>query len=749
MLTVTFDEPAGATPDGNPPAGRRKRTRPAKDRLQARRVKTPTVLQMEAVECGAASLAMVLGHFKLYVPLEELRMACGVSRDGSKASNILKAARSYGMTAKGLRSTPEVLAMRPGPTIVFWEFNHFVVLEGFGRRWGKPVVYLNDPAAGRRTITAEEFDESFTGIALAMTPGEDFRPGGRRPGALAGLPARLTGSGAPLVLAMIAGLLLAVVGVATPAFTRAFIDTVLVGDDRSALLPFFFMMAVTVVAIAALTAVRQSFLLRLRIVSATLTSARFLSHLLRLPTEFFTQRSPADVTDRMRSNDSVAVILSRDLSGVAVDVLVILLYGCLLCTYSVWLTLLSVGIALLNVVALRLVVRARADGASKVAADEAALLTTSYNGLQLIETMKATGGENEYFRRWASEQAKVVSGRQKTGKPSALGAVVAPTLTAVNSALILLIGGMQALDGHITIGALVAFQAMITAFSSPITQLTTVAGRIQDFGVMVTRLRDVENYPPEETCAGADPEHPRRLNGHLTFDRVTFGYSPLGPALLEDFSFSIGPGSQLALVGGSGSGKSTATKLISGLVQPWSGTVLIDGVPRDDIPSIVLASSVAFVDQDIFLFEGTVRDNITLWDRSIPDDDVVVALKDAAIYDIVSARPGGIYSAVDEDGRNFSGGQRQRLEIARALVRNPSVLVLDEATSALDAETERLITDNIRRRGCAGVVIAHRLSTIRDSDEILVLDRGAVVERGFHTDLAAAGGPYSRLIQEH
>ncbi|WST79156.1 NHLP family bacteriocin export ABC transporter peptidase/permease/ATPase subunit [Streptomyces sp. NBC_01136] len=712
-------------------------------------MKTPTVLQMEAVECGAACLAMVLGYFKRYVPLEELRMACGVSRDGSKASNIVKAARSYGLTAKGLRTTPEALALRKGPTIIFWAFNHFVVLEGFGRRWGRPVVYLNDPGTGRRTISPEEFDENFTGIALAMGADEGFNPGGRRPGVLAGIPARLAGSRNLLLLAMTAGLLLAVASVGLPAFTRAFIDTVLVGGDQSVLVPFFSMMAVTIAAVATLTAVRQSFLLRLRIVSGTLTSARFLRHLLRLPAVFFTQRSPADITGRMRSNDTAAMILSRDLSGVAVDVLVVLLYGCLLCTYSVWLTLLSVGIALLNIVALRLVVRARAAGASKVAVDEAQLLTTSYNGLQLIETMKATGGENEYFRRWASEQAKVVSGRQKIGTPSALAAVVAPTLAAVNSLLILLIGGLQAVHGHITIGALVAFQALITAFSSPITQLSVVAGRIQDFGVMAARLRDVENYPEEEQLANTSPEHPRRLNGHLTFDQVTFGYNALGPALLDELSFSVGPGRQLALVGGSGSGKSTATKLISGLAKPWSGSVRFDGVPREKISALVMAASVAFVDQDIFLFEGTIRDNVTLWDPSVPDDDVVAALKDAAIYDVVSARPGGIYSVVEEDGRNFSGGQRQRLEIARALVRNPSILVLDEATSALDAETERLITDSVRRRGCACIVIAHRLSTIRDSDEILVLDQGAVVERGRHTDLAAAGGSYSHMVREH
>jgi NHLM bacteriocin system ABC transporter peptidase/ATP-binding protein len=704
---------------------------------------------MDALECGAASLAMLLAYFRRHVLLEELRVACGVSRDGSKASNLIKAARGYGLVAKGLKVEPAVLATMAPPVIVFWEFNHFLVVEGFGRRFGKDIVYLNDPARGRRVVSAEEFDDSFTGIVLTMRPDQGFRPGGRRPGFLAAMPARLRGALFPLILGMVTSLLLAVVGVANPAFTRVFVDNIMVGDDHTILVPFFALMAVTLITTVALTTLRQSFLLQVRIVSATLNSARFLRHLLALPVGFFSQRSPADITNRMRSNDDVAVILARDLSNVVIDALVIVLYACLLWNYNPWLTILGVGVALLNIVALRLTARSRTSGMDRLARDQADLLTTSYNGLQLIETMKATGGENEYFRRWSGDQAKVISGQQQIGRPIALLAVVAPTLAAINSALILLIGGLQAVHGNISIGSLVAFQALITAFTAPITQLTGVAGRIQDFGTDVKRLRDVENFPLADNAVLPDPDRPRRLNGYLTFDQVTFGYNRLGAPLLRDFSFSVGPGQQIALVGGSGSGKSTATRLISGLHNPWTGTVLFDGVNRADIPGVILAASISFVDQDIFLFGGTVRDNVTLWDSSIPDEDVVAALKDAAVYDVISARPGGIYSMVDEDGRNFSGGQRQRLEIARALVRNPSVLVLDEATSALDAETERVITDNVRRRGCACVVIAHRLSTIRDSDEILVMDQGNVVERGAHEELAAAKGAYAHLIREH
>lgn len=715
-----------------------------------RRVTTHTVLQMEMVECGAASLAMMLRHYGRHVPLEELRTACGVSRDGSKATNIMKAARAYGLTATGIRLEPRQLAARQMPIILYWEFNHFLVLEGFGRRYGKDVAYLNDPAQGHRTVSAAEFDESFTGVALDMKPGPGFTPGGNPTGPLSGVARRLHGSGRLLALAVLTSLLLTMTGVALPAYTRAFVDVILIGGDTSVKLSFFLIMAVTIVATAVLTALRQSFVLRVRIVSATLGSASFLRHLFRLPAGFLTQRSPADITDRMQSNDSVAATLANDLSGAVINTMVIVLYALLLWTYSRWLTVLCVIVAMGNVVALRVASRARATGVTRLAADRASFLNTSYTGLQQVESMKASGAENEHFRRWASQHATLMTGQQKVGLPTALLAVVAPSLAAVNSTVILLIGGLEAASGQISIGLLVAFQALVTAFTAPISQLTTTAGRVQDFAVQLTRLRDVENFPvPPAPEDRGQAQPPGKLTGRLVFDGVVFGYSPLDRPLLRDFSFSVGPGEQLALVGGSGSGKSTVTRLLSGQYRPWQGSITIDGIPRDEIDRLQFGESVAFVDQDIFLFEGTIWDNLTLWDASIPDDDVVAALKDAQVYDVVSSRPGGIYSKVAEDGRNFSGGQRQRLEIARALVRNPSLLVLDEATSALDAETESRITDSLRRRGCATVVVAHRLSTIRDSDRIIVLDRGSMVEQGAHADLVAAAGRYARLIGEH
>ncbi|MDQ1012526.1 NHLM bacteriocin system ABC transporter peptidase/ATP-binding protein [Streptomyces sp. V4I23] len=748
-----------------PPAGRRRhRPEPAPSgRRGARRaappprrqqkpkpVRTPTVLQMEAVECGAAALAMVLAHYGRHVPLEELRIACGVSRDGSRASNILKAARSYGLTAKGMQMEATALAEVQPPAILFWEFNHYVVYDGTGRRLGRRGVHINDPDKGRRFVSVEDFDTSFTGVALVFEPDRTFTKGGRRPGIMKAVPARLRGTTGTLLAALLASLLLVAVGAAVPALSRTYIDMFLIGGQTSLLGPLFASLATLVALTAVLTGLQQANLLRGRIISSTLGSARFLRHLLRLPVTFFAQRSPADLVQRLQSNDAVAETLARDLAAAAVDGVVVVLYAVLLWTYDPQLTVVGVLIALLNVVAMRIVVRLRATHTQKLRADSARLTNTSYTGLQLIETMKATGGEDGYFRRWAGQHATTLEVQQRLGVPSAVLSVVAPTLATLNSALILWIGGLRAVEGHITIGLLVAFQALVARFTAPITRLNGVAGRIQDFAADVARLKDVENFPVDPLYSRDEPDpSTRRLKGHVTLEDITFGYSPLDAPLLSGFSLAVGPGRQVALVGGSGSGKSTVSRLISGLYTPWEGTIRIDGERLEDISRSAVAASVAFVDQDIFLFEGTVRDNVALWDPSITDEAVLAALEDAAVLDVVRRRPDGIHSRVEQDGRNFSGGQRQRLEIARALVRRPSILVLDEVTSALDAETERVIIDNIRRRGCACVVIAHRLSTVRDSDEIVVLDHGTVVERGRHEELVAAQGAYAELVKEH
>jgi NHLM bacteriocin system ABC transporter peptidase/ATP-binding protein len=712
------------------------------------RIKTPTVIQMEAVECGAASLAMVLGYFGRFVPLEELRTVSGVSRDGAKAANLLKAARRYGLAAKGMQMEVEGLAAIRPPAILFWKFSHFVVFEGFGRRFGHQVAYLNDPASGRRKVSLAELDESFTGVVLTFERGPEFERGGRPPSLFADLRGRYQHSGSALLLAVLATLLLVIPGIATPAFTRVFIDRVLSSGDSDVLPPLLAAMAAVAVFTLVLTGMQQLYLLRVESATAVRSSARVVRHLLRLPVAFFTQRNPADITKRISSNDTVAQILARDVATTVVNVLLVVGYAFLLWSYDIELTIVGVGMALLNVGILEWVSRMRRDAVAKLQADRARLISTSYNGLQLIETMKATGGENDYFKRWSGFQAKVVSGQQRLGVPAALLSIAPTLLAAMNSSLLLLIGGLRAIEGSISIGLLVAFQALVAQFSRPVAQLTNLGPKIQDLAADINKLKDIEHFPVAGVFERDDPAVERRLDGSLIFEDVTFGYNPLAKPLLNGLSFKVGPGQRIALVGGSGSGKSTVSRLIAGLYDPWDGVIRFDGQDRTEIPRSLLAASIAFVDQEIFLFEGTIRDNVTLWDSSIPDEDVVTALKDAMVYDVVSARPGSINSMVSEAGRNFSGGQRQRLEIARALVRSPSVLVLDEATSALDAETEKRIDDNLRRRGCACVIIAHRLSTIRDSDEILLLEHGALVQRGTHELLMGSDGPYVNLLRE-
>jgi NHLM bacteriocin system ABC transporter peptidase/ATP-binding protein len=729
-------------------AGRPEQER-ATRRTRRMRIKAPTVIQMEAVECGAASLAMVLGYFGRFVPLEELRTVTGVSRDGAKAGNLLKGARRYGLIAKGMQMELDGLSDIRPPAILFWNFNHFVVFEGFGSRLGQKVAYLNDPAQGRRKVPLPEMDESFTGVVLTMAQGPEFEKGGRPPSLLADLRGRYQGSGGALLLAVMATLLLVIPGIATPAFTRVFIDRILSSGDQTMLAPLLAAIAATATLTVLLTVIQQGYLLRVESATAVRSSAKIVRHLLRLPIAFYTQRNPADVAKRVSSNDTVAQVLARDVATTLVNVLLVVGYACLLWTYDVELTIVGVGMALLNVAVLDWVSRMRRDSVAKLRADRARLVATSYNGLQLIETMKATGAENDYFKRWSGFQAKVVSGQQRLGVPAALLSIAPGLLAAMNSSLLLLIGGLRAIEGHISIGLLIAFQALVAQFSRPVAQLTNLGPEIQDLAADIARLKDVERFPVAATFQRDDPPVERRLDGGLVFEDVTFGYSPLAKPLLNSLSFKVGPGQRIALVGGSGSGKSTVTRLIAGLYDPWRGVIRFDGQDRTEIPRSLLAASVAFVDQEIFLFEGTVRENVTLWDPSVPDEDVVAALKDAMVYDVVSARPGSINSMVSEGGRNFSGGQRQRLEIARALVRSPSVLVLDEATSALDAETEKRIDDNLRRRGCACVIIAHRLSTVRDSDEILVLEQGDLVQRGTHEMLMSAEGPYLNLLREN
>lgn len=708
--------------------------------------RTPTVLQMEAVECGAASLAMVLAYHGRYVPLEELRIQCGVSRDGSKASNVLKAARGHGLAAKGYRKEPAALRAMPLPLVVFWNFNHFLVVEGFG----DGEVFLNDPAGGRRRVSDDEFDQSFTGVVLTFERTPDFRPGGERPSVLAALRRRFDGMGAAVAFLVLAGVAMVLPGLLVPAFSGIFVDHVLVAGKHGWLKPLLLGMVLTAAMRAALTWLEQYYLLRTQTRLALAGASRFLWHLLHLPVEFYAQRSAGEIGARVALNDRVAHLLSGDLAKAVLNIITAVFFVALMLAVDAGLTAIVVAFAAANLLVFRATAARAQELSQRLAIDEGKMMGAAVNGLMSMETLKASGAESDFFARWAGYQARYLGSMQESLRVMLPLRVLPGVLDSAAVVLVLGVGALRVIDGGFTLGTLIAFQTLAASFMAPIKQLAALGSQLQEAHGDMNRLDDVARYAPDAWATGtplSTPDPGPRFAGSITLEDVSFGYSRAEEPLLQAFSLSIRPGQRIAIVGGSGSGKSTVAKLVMGLYQPWSGRVLFDGRPREGYSRDEFAASVAMVDQDIALFSGTIRDNLALWDPGASDEDIVRAAIDACIHDFILSRPGGYEHVLEEGGRNMSGGQRQRLEIARALVGNPSVLVLDEATSALDPATEQEIERNLRRRGCTCIVVAHRLSAVRDCDDILVLARGQLRERGTHAALMdIPDGIYRRLV---
>ncbi|VEP15464.1 NHLM bacteriocin system ABC transporter, peptidase/ATP-binding protein [Hyella patelloides LEGE 07179] len=728
-----------------------KRLIPGKKSSQ--RVKTPTLVQMEAVECGAAALGIILGYYDLILPLTQLRRDCGVSRDGSKASNVLKAARLYGLQAKGFKKSLETVRSIKPPFIVFWSFNHFVVLEGFA----KERVYLNDPATGPRTVSYEEFDRAYTGVVLVMEPGENFQKGGKKKGIIPALASRLRNSRGAIIFCLLAGLILTIPRLAVPAFTQVFIDEILVQGRQDWLRPLILGMLFTTGIRGLLARLRLTYLRKLMLKLSASMSGSFMWHILRLPNSFYAQRFAGEISNRSQLNDKVANVLSGRLATTIIDTVMIVFYGLIMFFYDWLLTLITIAFATANLLALRYLARSRVDANLRLSQERGKVAGVAIGGIQTIETIKASGLESDSFTKFAGYYAKNLNAKQELAIPSQILNTIPVLLTAVATTSILVIGGLRVMEGSLSIGMLVAYQTLTAEFLQPVNQLVNFGSTLQDLEADLNRLDDVLENP-------VDPEAEREVNGNRSHELASvtlnsfrlggnvelrslkFGYSPLEPPLIDDLNLIIQPGQRVALVGGSGSGKSTVAKLVTGLYQPWSGDILLDGRLRQNISRSILANSLAMVEQEIFLFAGTIRENLTLWDATVPEEDMIAACKDAAIHKLILEMPGGYNAQLSEGGMNLSGGQRQRLEIARALVRNPQVLVLDEATSALDAETELIIDRNLRKRGCSCIVVAHRLSTIRDCDEIIVLEKGKVVQRGTHESLRSESGIYTGLV---
>jgi NHLM bacteriocin system ABC transporter peptidase/ATP-binding protein len=701
---------------------------------------------MEAVECGAAALAMVLAHHGAWIPLEQLRIACGVSRDGSKASNIVRAARTFGMDAKGFRKEPASLRDLPMPCIIHWNFNHFVVLEGIDGG----DVYINDPATGQRRIDMAELDLAFTGVALTMEPTSAFRRSGdRRPG-LRLLLRELRSSKTAVALLVAVSLAMVVPAIVAAGFSRIFIDDILIKHTDSWLAPLLIGMALTALVRALLTFLRQSLLLRLQTKLSVVMVSRFLWHVMALPVEFFTQRHAGDIATRVHANEQIGRLLSSGIAANALNLTSIVFFAVAMAIYDLPLAAIGVGISLANVLALKLIAGRREDLSRSLALEQGKLVGATVSAVRSIETLKASGLEDEAFGQWTGIQAKALNAEQEIGASSIFLDMLPTLFSGLTVAAILGVGGLRVIEGSLTLGGLVAFQSLMSSFSEPVTELVNYIDSLQTIKGGLERLEDVYNYPlGDRKDRPAPPQRfPAKLTGRIELSDIQFGYSILEAPLLDGITIDIQPGSRVALVGASGSGKSTLGKLICGLYQPWAGAVRIDGWSLPEIPSQVFANSVTYVDQDIFLFEGTARENLTLWDPTVTEGDLSLALKDAAIHEDIAIRAGNYDCYVNEGGTNFSGGQRQRIEIARALVCNPSVVVLDEATGALDPITETIIDDNLRRRGCTCIIIAHRLSTIRDCDEIIVLQQGKIVERGTHERLMELNAAYARLVAQ-
>ncbi len=715
--------------------------------LTISRVKVPTILQMEATECGAASLSMILAHYGLWLPLEKLRQECGVNRDGSKASCVIRAARNRGCTANGYRwNADRVREVNEFPLIIHWEFNHFIVLEGIVGN----TVYLNDPALGRRTVKWEDFRTSYTGVALHIVPNENFVPEGRRYDILKAVTEKLAQDKWAVLFILLLNFGMIIPGLASPIFSQIFLDDILTRKHPDWMFNFCLAITVSFVVCGVMNWLQAVILTRWQRKLTLADSSSFFRHLLRLPMNFFNQRYAAEVASRVNFNESIAGVLSGPAATAVLNLLIAIFYLLLLLQYNVTLTIIGVFFSSVNIIIFFALRRHLTDLQMKIQQDAGKAYGVAMNGLSMIETIKANGNESDFFAKWAGYRAKVLSASQEAALWQMTATIIPTLLGGINGALIMTLGGFSIMDGAMTAGMFMAFQNLMGSFQAPVNSLLGLGSTLQSTETQMQRLDDVRRYEIDDlNCR--DEEiigNVERLNGELELRDINFGYSPLEKPLLKNFSLHIKPGHWVAVVGASGSGKSTVAKIVTGIYEEWSGSVLFDGKIRREIPRAAIVNSVAAVDQDIFQITGTIADNLTLFDSSVEKSEIIRAAKDACIHDDILKLDKGYDSEVSEGGLNFSGGQRQRLEIARALAINPSLLILDEATSALDPLTEQIILENIRRRGCSCLIVAHRLSTIRDCDEIIVLDQGVVVERGTHREMIQHDGAYRRLIEE-
>ncbi len=708
--------------------------------------KVPVVMQMEALECGAACLAMILAYYGRWVPLEQVRADCGVSRDGSNAKNVLKAARSYGLDAKGYRYEPEALkANGKFPCIVHWNFNHFVVLDGFkGNK-----AYLNDPAKGSYSVSMQAFDEAFTGICLMFEPSENFKPGGKPKSTLAFAKKRLKGAGTAVAFVVLTTIITSLIGIISPAFSRIFLDRLLTNQNPEWFIPFIIALAGMSVVQLIVAWIQAVYSLKINGKMSVIGSTEYMWKVLRMPMEFFSQRMAGDIQQRQSMNAGIAQSLVQTFAPLLLNTVMMLFYLVVMIRYSLLLTLVGIVSIVINIAVSRVISKKRINITRVQMRDRGKLAGATVAGIEMIETIKASGAENGFFEKWAGYQASANTGQVKFLKLNQYLGLIPGVVTSLANTAVLILGVYLTINGRFTVGMIMAFQGFLASFTAPAQSLISAGQTLQEMRTQMERVEDVMEYPTDvnyehdEVDGNAEYD---KLSGNLEMKNVTFGYSRLAEPLIKDFNLTLKTGARVAFVGASGCGKSTLSKLISGLYKPWSGEILFDGKPVEQIDRSVFTGSLAVVDQDIILFEDTIANNIKMWDSTIEDFEMIMAARDAQLHEDIMQREGGYNYRITEGGKDFSGGQRQRMEIARVLAQDPTIIILDEATSALDAKTEYEVVKSIKDRGITCIVVAHRLSTIRDCDEIIVLDNGVAVERGTHEELYAKGGFYTALV---